>query len=432
MKVVSSLLVLFAAALPAQPPPDRTFTDAVDVAEASVAIELPRLGRVGPSDFEPGDFVVEVAGERRGATGVSALDLKANPRPVLVYVDAVLAKPETVRLGTAALARHAPRLTALGPVGIVVDDGAPGGVERRLAASTEARAVETALNEIAGEDLGRDAYFESGNRPPGLESYRDVVRASADRLLAETSGRGRSQAVSKSSAARRPAGPRPAGSQPSPNWEVRTAERSSGPAATARGCGDPPCFLFWLSDGFPAVDDAGVRAAGDLEAGLAADGWIVVAMALHVPTPEPDYGAPRPVSFEEWKALTPGVKMAPPAGEISRLRGLSASSFDFYVEPRYEPLRRAATASCGAALRVEHQLETEFERLERRLLLRFEAEAAGTDEADLAALAALRFLPVDVRLAEVSRFADRRRLARRLGLVPPEERLRHGRWVRSP
>ncbi len=409
MKVVSSLLVLFAAVLPAQPPADRTFTDAVDVAEASVAIELPRLGRIRPSDFEPGDFVVEVAGERRGVTGVSALDLKANPRPVLVYVDAVLAKPETVRLGVEALARHAPRLTALGPVGIVVDDGAPGGVERRLAASTQTRAVETALNEIAGEDLGRDAYFESGSRPPGLESYREVVRASADRLLAETSGRGRLQAVSK---------------------EARTAERSSGPAATARGCADPPCFLFWLSDGFPAVDDTGVRAAGDLEAGLAAGGWIVVAMALHVPTPEPDYGAPRPVSFEQWKALTPGVKMAPPAGEISRLRGLSASSFDFYVEPRYEPLRRAATASCGAALRVEHQLEAEFERLERRLLLRFAAEAAGPDEAALAALAALRFLPVDVRLAEVSRFADRRRFARWLGLVPPEERLRHGRWVR--
>ena len=192
-------------------------------------------------------------------------------------------------------------------------------------------------------------------------------------------------------------------------------------------CGDPPCFLFWLSDGFPAVDEEGERAAADLAAGLSAHGWIVVAMALHIPTPDPDFGEPRPLSFEQWKALTPGVKMGPSGGEISRLQGLSASSFDFYIEPRYEPLRRAAIASCGAALRVEHQLEAEFERLERRLLLRF----APADEDDGAHEDSHRaFLPVDVRLAEVSRFADRRRFKRWLGLVPAEERLRFGRWVR--
>lgn len=377
------LFVAAATGLPAQPPADRTFTDAVEVAESSVVIETPRLGRVSPEDFEPDDFVVEVAGERRRVTGVSALDLKTNPRPVLVYVDAVLAKPETVRLGAEALARLARRLVALGPVRIAVDDGALGGAEERLAATTAPGAVEAALEQIAGEGLGRDAWFEAGNRPVDLPTYVEVVRESARRLLAETTPR----------------------------------------------CSDPPCFLFWLSDGFPALDDAGIRAAGDLEAGLAAGGWIVIAMALHVPTPDPDYGEPRPISYEQWKALTPGVKMAPPAGEISRLEGLSASSFDFYVEPRYEPLRRAAIASCGAALRVEHQLAAEFERLERRLLLRFAGESAG---ADREAMAALRFLPVEVRLAEVSRFADRRRFKRWLGLVPQEERLRYGRWVKAP
>ncbi|MCY3593260.1 MAG: hypothetical protein OXH32_16675 [Acidobacteria bacterium] len=382
MKIAAGSLVLLAAALPAQPPADRTFTDAVEVAESSVVIELPRLRGVRPSDFESGDFVVEVAGERRRVTGVSALDLKANPRPVFVYVDAVLARAETVRLGVEALARQARQLVALGPVDIAVDDGALAGAEQRLVATTEPEAVVAVLEHIAGEGLGRDAYFEAGNRPPDLPTYAEVVRESAARLLEETAPR----------------------------------------------CGDPPCFLFWLSDGFPALDDAGIRAAGDLEAGLAADGWIVVAMALHVPTPDPDVAEPRPVSYEQWKAMTPGVKMAPSPGEVSRLEGLSASSFDFYVEPRYEPLRRAAIASCGAALRVEHQLEAEFERLERRLLLRFAAEAGGTDQE---ALAALRFLPVEVRLAEVSRFADRRRFKRWLGLVPAEERLRFARWIRS-
>ncbi len=381
MKIAAGSLVLFAAALPAQPPADRIFTDEVDVAEASVVIELPRLGKVSPEEFEPGDFVVEVGFERRRVTGVSVLDLKANPRPVLVYVDALLSKPETVRVSAGALARLARPLTALGPVEIVVDVGFPGGADVRLAPSTASRAVAAALEKIAGEGLGRDAYFESGNRPAGLPTYVDVMRGSADRLLAEALPR----------------------------------------------CGDPPCFLFWLSDGFPAVDDAGVRAAGDLAAGLAAHGWIVVAMALHVPTPDPDLAQPRPLSFEQWKALTPGVKMPPSGGDPSRLRGLPASSFDFYVEPRYAPLRQAAVASCGAALRVEHQLEAEFERLERRLLLRFAPEEAGEDQE---AVAALKFLPVEVRLAEVSRFADRRRFARWLGLVPAEERLRHGRWVR--
>ena len=285
-------------ALPAQEPPpaDRVFTDEVEVTESSVVIELPRLGKVSPEEFEPEDFVVEVGGERRRVTGVSALDLKANPRPVLVYVDAVLSKPETVLVGAGALARQSRPLTALGPVEIVVDGGGPGGVELRLRASTQPRAVQAALQAIAGEGLGRDAYFESENRPAGLPTYVDVMRGSADRLLAEASLR----------------------------------------------CGDPPCFLFWLSDGFPAVDDAGVRAASDLAAGLASHGWIVVAMALHVPTPDPDFGEPRPPSFERWKALMPGVKMAPSAGDVSRLQGLSASSFDFYVEPRYQPLRWAA------------------------------------------------------------------------------------------
>ena len=373
-------MALVAAVLPAQPPPDRTFTDEIDVAESSVVVELPRLGKVSPSEFEPDDFIVEVDGRRRRVVGVSALDLKSNPRPVLVYVDAVLSKPETVRVGAEALARQARPLTALGPVEIVVDGGAPGGAEQRLTPSTEPRAVGAALQRIAEEDLGRDAYFDSRNRPAGLQTYADVVRGSADRLLAEAVPR----------------------------------------------CGDPPCFLFWLSDGFPAVDDAGVRAAGDLAAGLASHGWIVVAMALHVPTPDPDFGEPRPLSFEQWKALMPGVKMAPSAGELSRLQGLSASSFDFYVEPRYQPLRWAAIDSCGAALRVEHQLEAEFERLERRLLLRFASgEDDGAHEGPYRA-----FLPVEVRLAEVSRFADRRKFKRWLGLVPPEERLRYARWTR--
>ena len=382
----AAVLILVAAAataLPAQepPPPDRTFTDEIDVAESSVVVELPRLGKVSPSEFEPDDFIVEVDGRRRRVVGVSALDLKSNPRPVLVYVDSVLSKPETVRVGAEALARQARPLTALGPVEIVVDDGLPGGVELRLRASTKPRVVEAVLHEIAGEGLGRDAYFESENRPAGLSTYADVVRGSADRLLAEAIPR----------------------------------------------CGDPPCFLFWLSDGFPAVDEEGERAADDLAAGLSSHGWIVVAMALHIPTPDPDLGVPQPLSFEQWKALTPGVKMGPSGGEISRLQGLSASSFDFYVEPRYEPLRRTAIASCGAALRVEHQLEAEFERLERRLLLRFaSAEEAGAQRDSPPA-----FLPVEVRLAEVSRFADRRRFKRWLGLVPAEERLRYGRWVRA-
>ncbi len=384
MRVLSTALLsfLFAAALPAQepPPPDRTFTDEIDVAESSVVVELPRLGKVSPEEFEPDDFIVEVDGRRRRVVGVSALDLKSNPRPVLVYVDAVLSKPETVRVGAEALARQARPMTALGPVEIVVDDGLPGGAEVRLAPSRAPRAVAAALDKIAGEALGRDAYFESENRPAGLSTYTDVMRGSADRLLAEALPR----------------------------------------------CGDPPCFLFWLSDGFPAVDEDGERAADDLAAGLSAYGWIVVAMALHIPTPDPHLGVPQPLSFEQWKALTPGVKMGPSGGEISRLKGLSASSFDFYVEPRYEPLRRAAIASCGAALRVEHQLEAEFERLERRLLLRFaSAEEVGAREGPRPA-----FLPVEVRLAEVSRFADRRRFKKWLGLVPAEERLRYGRWTR--
>ncbi len=379
MKIVAGSLVLFAAALSAQPPPDRTFVEEIEVAESSVVIELPRLGRVSPEEFEPDDFVVEVVGSRRRVTGVSALDLKTNPRPVLVYVDAVLSKPETVLVGAGALARQARPLTALGPVEIAVDDGAPGGAELRLRASTKPRAVQAALQEIAGAELGRDAYFESKNRPAGLPTDVDVMLASADRLLAEAIPR----------------------------------------------CAGPPCFLFWLNDGFLALDSAGARVADDLAAGLSAHGWIVVAMALHIPGPDPDFGAPRPVSFEQWKALTPGVKMPPSGGDASRLQGLTASSFDFYVEPRYEPLRRVAIASCGAALRVEHQLEAEFERLERRLLLRF---ASGEDLAPEDPYGAL--LAVDVRLAEVSRFADRRRFKRWLGLVPAEERLRYGRWVR--
>ena len=43
MRMAAGSLVLFAAALPAQPPADRTFVEEIDVAESSVVIELPRL-----------------------------------------------------------------------------------------------------------------------------------------------------------------------------------------------------------------------------------------------------------------------------------------------------------------------------------------------------------------------------------------------------
>ncbi len=366
----------------AQPLPERTFTDRVAVAEATVVIELPRLGKVSPSDFEPDDFVLEVGGVRRPVTAVLALDPAADPRPVLVYVDAVLAKPLTVQLSLKALAAQSRSLLALGPVELVVDDGEPDGPVRRLAATRGQRELAAALRAVAEQGLGRDAYFERTLRPPRLRHGVDVARASADRLL----------------------------------------------AAARQRCAVPPCFLFWISDGFAAVDPEGAAVAMDLDQGLAARGWIVVAMALHVPSPDTHGATLRPISYEEWKAMTPGVKMAPSGGEVSRLRGLSASSFDFYVEPRYEPLRRVAIASCGAGLRVEHQLEAEFERLQRRLLLRFAAE---DDALAGSSVPQPSVLPVKVRLAEVSRFADRRRFKRWLGLVPLEERLHHSRWVLS-
>ncbi len=379
---LAAVWILTAATAGAQPPPPaRTFTDEVEVAEASVVIELPRLGRVAPDSFEPGDFVVEVDGRRRSVVGFASFDAAARPRPAFIWVDAVLSKRETVRLGALALARQARRLVALGPVDVLVDDGAPSGVARWLVGSTEARAVAAALEDVADEELGRDAYFDASARPAGISSYRDVVRRSVDRLLVKA----------------------------------------------AQGCVDPPCILFWLSDGFPAVDEVSSEAARTLSAGLASYGFVVVSMALHVPAADPDLGVPQPLSYEQWKALTPGVKMPPAAGEMSRLDGLTADSFDFYVEPRYEPLRIAAIASCGAALRTERQLEAEFERIERRLLLRFAGTDAGGDDEDGGSP---RFLRVTVRLAEVSRFASRRRLAKRLGLIPPQERLRHGAWIR--
>lgn len=258
--MLSRLAVLALAALPAglavaqEPEP---FSEELEVREIGLLVEPPG-SELKQLTADAGDVLVTVDGVPRPVTRL--VDEAAADWTVAVYVDAVLAPPETIALATLALARRSERLAGLGAVEVTV--AAPG-PHPELAPNREPLRIRQSLS-----DLSARARLHRDEKAPPPDAA--LLRRQCDRLIAWAS-------------AQRPPGPRVLflvadGFQVSPEEQK---ELGAGGAAAASGR--------------PAILHETARL-------LAAYGWITVPLPLR--------------ESREGEALIP----ANPESDIDRLR----------------------------------------------------------------------------------------------------------------
>ena len=112
--------------------------------------------------------------------------------------------------------------------------------------------------------------------------------------------------------------------------------------------------------------------------------------------------------------------MPRPSRRGNRLSGLSEQALDVFVNARLQTLRAWAAASAGATLRLPQQVGPELRRLRNRVRVAYRTDRSGPPVRSL-----------DVRLAAISPFQERREVRESLGLVPEEEPLRAPRYAVS-
>ncbi len=111
----------------APPAPPERFEEKVLVREIETVVEIPESMResrrkaLGPQDFQ----VTEDGRFRQVVKASPVMAGEAGPWQLVIYVDRVLAEPETVFVTANALAQRAAQLTALGTVALAVADPAP-------------------------------------------------------------------------------------------------------------------------------------------------------------------------------------------------------------------------------------------------------------------------------------------------------------------
>jgi len=185
----------------AAPPAPESFAERVLVREIEVVVELPdslresRRKSLGPQDFQ----VTEDAVFRQVVKASPVMAGEAGPWQLVIYVDRVLAEPETVFVTANALAQRSAQLTALGTVALVVADPAP---RILLAETREPKMLEQALTDIAAQaerqratsSHSPQATGQGGAAPPqakaaaaGLEP--ETVRRQEDQLVSLLAGR---------------------------------------------------------------------------------------------------------------------------------------------------------------------------------------------------------------------------------------------------
>jgi len=178
----------------ASPAPPERFEENVLVREIEAVVELPgslresRRKALGPQDFQ----VTEDGRFRQVVKASPVMTGEAGPWQLVIYVDRVLAEPETVFVTANALAQQAAQLTDLGTVALVVADPAP---RVLLAETREPKMLEQALTDIAAQAERQRAA--SSHAAPGSAARQEksaapapeVVRRQQDQLVALLAGR---------------------------------------------------------------------------------------------------------------------------------------------------------------------------------------------------------------------------------------------------
>jgi hypothetical protein len=176
-------------ASPASGAPPERFEERVLVREIEAVVEIPeslresRRKALGPQDFQ----VTEDGRFRQVVKASPVMAGEAGPWQLVIYVDRVLAEPETVFVTANALAQRAAQLTALGTVALVIADPAP---RILLAETREPKMLEQALIDIAAQAERQRAA--SSHAAPGQAPAApapEVVRRQQDQLVALLAGR---------------------------------------------------------------------------------------------------------------------------------------------------------------------------------------------------------------------------------------------------
>jgi hypothetical protein len=172
-----ALAVLPAGLALAQEPPQRapdTFAEELQVREIGLVVEMPEsFSRLRELFLDPGDVLVSVDGLLRPATRISS-EAPAD-WTVAIYVDEVLAPPDTVFHAALALAKRSERLAGLGAVEVTVADPGP---HPELAPNREALRVRQALSDLSGRARLRRAEEALPSRDAA------TLRRQCDRLIA--------------------------------------------------------------------------------------------------------------------------------------------------------------------------------------------------------------------------------------------------------
>lgn len=350
------------------------FEEKLFVREAELVFELPNLPLLRLGAFGPEDLIVMEDGLARPVTKVGAIeegtvrsDLRGEEAIDLpswtsvVWVDRVLAEPETAFLAALTLAQQAATLAKLGTVEVVSADPEP---QIETASTREPRRLEQALAGLAGQArVERDRAAarprersEASSRPDA-----ETLRRQLDRLLVHLAGR-------------REPGPR---------------------------------LLFLVADGFsvtPQEDkaletgsgEAGRRTAVIQEAArlLAAYGWVTVVLPLRKEALGKEGSSWRDidrfrVNHSDWGDTNNSVPPVLPGRPVKDSKLKWEGFVDALLQPNLSPLRALIEPTAGALVAQSELLAPTLESLGGRWHLYYQTQMPIDG----------RIRPIEVRLA---------------------------------
>ncbi|HEY8020144.1 MAG TPA: hypothetical protein VIH93_03530 [Thermoanaerobaculia bacterium] len=329
----ASALALAAFTAATTPPPARQgFGENLAVRETEVVFGPDNSLR----ESEPAEaFVVFDDGHRRPV--VRAERLKVDPWTIVVYLDPILAAPDTGFLAALGLSRTSEALAERAEVGIVVADPEPRMV---LAPTREPRVLGNRFADLAGE-LSRRRDRSAGERPPDLTA----VRSQLDRMVAFLAGR----------------------RQPAPRALFLVADGRDVEPAVLNALGSDRV------DPARLPEEGGARAYVRAAQTLAAYGWVILALPFRRAVEPFDLTPPPPSA---------GIK---PGEVLRKLRGMhprrSPDPFlaDYGADSRLAILRAVGRMTDGALVGRAAMLQPAIADLSWRWHLWFSAPSTAVE-----------------------------------------------------
>lgn len=334
--VLAALLSALAAAVLAAPQPER-FSEEVTVRETGVVIEMPDalLDNEVPAE----ELTVLLGGRPIQVRRLERLE--DGDWTLVVYVDRVLAKPDTLFHSTLALSQRSADLARLGSVEVVVADPVPRVV---LPASREAKRVREVLAEVAGEArlaMSRPSQGSPASSPPD----EATLRRQLDRLLAHL-----------------------------------TARPSSGPHAvflTSEAFRLPPEQVDLLTRGGDAPLTGVAAVLGEASRMLTAYGWVTIPLAIRGDDPGEERSEMSDTERIRQHGGGWGGDFGVPPVIPSRGHKPSTLRFekviDLFLLPDYAPLRAFSQPTAGTVLGFEEQMGAALAGLRTRWRLWYDA-----------------------------------------------------------